>query len=69
MAFAVSLWDVGLLTAGCSLVVLLVSEVISPHYGRTNLRLNLKRLRLAAAAFVVLFIAIGIVNVVTVATK
>jgi hypothetical protein len=69
MAFAVTLWDIGLLTAGCSLAVLLVSEVISPHYGRTNLQLNLKKLRLAAAAFVVLFIAVGIVNVVTVATK
>lgn len=69
MAFAASLWDIGLLTAGCSLVVLLVSEVISPHYGRTNVQLNLKRLRFAAAAFVVLFIAVGIVNVVTVATK
>jgi hypothetical protein len=69
MAFAVSLWDIGLLTAGCSLAVLLVSEVISPHYGRTNIRLNLKRLRLAAAAFVVLFIGIGIVNIVTVASR
>ena len=69
MVFAVTLWDIGLLTAGCSLVVLLVSEVISPHYGRTNLRLNVKRLRLAAAGFVALFIAIGIVNVVTVATR
>ena len=69
MAFAASLWDIGLLTAGCSLVVLLVSEVISPHYGRTNLQLNQKRLRLAAAAFVVLFVSIGIINVVTVATR
>ncbi|HKU49096.1 MAG TPA: hypothetical protein VJP79_04020 [Nitrososphaera sp.] len=69
MAFAASLWDIGILTAGCSLIVLLVSEVISPHYGRTNLQLNLKRLRLAAAAFVVLFMAIGIVNVVTVASN
>lgn len=50
-------------------MVLLISEVISPHYGRTNVQLNLKRLRFAAAAFVVLFIAIGIVNVVTIASK
>ncbi len=69
MAFTASLWEIGLLTAGCSLIVLLVSEVVSPHYGRTNIQLNLKRLRFAAAAFVILFIAIGIVNVVTVASR
>lgn len=69
MAFTASLWDIGLLTAGCSLVVILVSEVLSPHYGRTNVRLNLKKLRLAAAAFVVVFIAIGLINIVTVASR
>lgn len=69
MAFTASLWDIGLLAAGCSLIVLLVSEVLAPHYGRTNVQLNLKRLRFAAAAFVVAFIAIGIVNVVTVTTR
>lgn len=69
MAIVASLWDIGLLVAGCSLIVLLVSEVLTPHYGRTNVQLNLKRLRYAAAAFVVAFIAIGIVNVVTVATR
>jgi hypothetical protein len=69
LAFAASLWDIGLLAAGCSVVVLLISEVVAPHYGRTNVQLNLKRLRYAAAAFVVAFIAIGIVNVVTVASR
>lgn len=69
MVIVASLWDIGLLVAGCSLIVLLVSEVLTPHYGRTNVQLNLKRLRYAAAAFVVAFIAIGIVNVVTVATR
>jgi hypothetical protein len=69
MAFTASLWDIGLLTAGCALVVLLISEVVSPHYGRTSIRLNLKKLRLAAAAFVLVFIAVGIVNIVTVANR
>jgi hypothetical protein len=69
LAFAASLWDIGLLTAGCSLVVLLVSEVVSPHYGRTNILLDVKKLRMAAAAFVVLFIAVGIINIVTVAAR
>ncbi|HEV8386271.1 MAG TPA: hypothetical protein VGQ03_01480 [Nitrososphaera sp.] len=69
MAFTASLWDIGLLTAGCALVILLISEVVSPHYGRTSIRLNLKKLRLAAAAFVLVFIAVGIVNIVTVANR
>jgi hypothetical protein len=69
LAFTASLWDIGLLTAGCALVVLLISEVVSPHYGRTSIRLNLKKLRLAAAAFVIVFIAVGIVNLVTVTNR
>ena len=69
MAFTVSLWDIGILTAGCSIIILLISEVVSPHYGRTTIRLNLKKLRLTAAALVIVFIAVGIVNIVTVATR
>lgn len=69
MAFTVSLWDIGILTAGCSIIILLISEVVSPHYGRTSLRLNLKKLRLTAAALVIVFIAVGIVNIVTVAYR
>jgi hypothetical protein len=69
MAFTVSLWDIGILTAGCSIIILLISEVVSPHYGRTTIRLNLKRLRLTAAALVIVFIAVGIVNIVTVANR
>ena len=69
MAFTASLWDIGLLTASCALVILLISEVVSPHYGRTSIRLNLKKLRLAAAAFVIVFIAVGIVNLVTVTNR
>ncbi|MGI0035629.1 MAG: hypothetical protein ACRD98_07165 [Nitrososphaera sp.] len=69
MTFDASLWDIGLLTAACSIVVLLVSEVISPHYGRLNVMLDLRKLRLAAMVFVVALIAIGLVNVVTLVTK
>ena len=69
MAFIASLWDIGLLTAGCALVILLISEVVSPHYGRTSIRLNLKKLRFAAAGFVIVFIAVGIVNLVAVANR
>lgn len=65
MVFEVKIWDIGMLAAGCSLAALLVSEVISPHYGRTNITLNLKRLRFAAAGLVLMFVAIAIVNVVT----
>jgi len=69
MTFAATLWDIGLLTAACSIVVLLVSEVLSPHYGRMNVLLSLRKLRFAAAAFVVAFIAIGLVNIVTLVNR
>jgi hypothetical protein len=63
LSFVFSLWDIGLLSAGCAIIVLIVSEVISPHYGKMNILLDLRKLRLAAAIFVVAFLAIGIVNI------
>lgn len=65
MSFAATTWDIGILSAACAVVILMASEVISPHYGRTSILLDLRKLRIAAAAFVVAFIAIGIVNIVT----
>ncbi len=65
MSFAATTWDIGILSAACAIVILMASEVISPHYGRTSILLDLRKLRIAAAAFVVAFIAIGIANVVT----
>jgi hypothetical protein len=65
MSFAVTTWEIGILSAACAVVILMASEMISPHYGRTNILLDQRKLRIAAAAFMVAFMAIGIVNVVT----
>lgn len=61
MSLMISLWDVGLFSATSGLFILLVSEVLSPHYGRVNLCLDHKRLRIAAAALVLTFVVIGII--------
>jgi hypothetical protein len=37
MVFAVSILDIGLWIAISSAMMLLASEVIAPHYGRTNI--------------------------------
>jgi hypothetical protein len=65
MSFPATTWDIGILSAACAVVILIASEVISPHYGRTSILLDLRKLRIAAGAFVVAFIAIGIANIVT----
>lgn len=61
MSLMISLWDIGLFSASSGLFILLVSEVLSPHYGRINLCLSHRRLRIVAAALVLTFVVIGII--------
>jgi hypothetical protein len=54
--FPLTLWDISLLLAVTAIVLLVTSELISPHYGTTNLKINKKRLRNAALATSSLFL-------------
>jgi len=45
MAFPISLSDISLLLAVESIVLLVTCELLSPHYGAANLKINKKRLR------------------------
>jgi len=61
MAFIFSFWDLALLFASCSLVMLVASELLAPHFGRKNILLDTKKLRLAAIVFSLAFVfTIGI---------
>lgn len=67
MDFPLSFWDISLLLAITSIILLVTSELLSPHYGRTKIRINKKRLRNAALTTSILFlttVAIRIISII-----
>jgi len=68
MQFPLTFNDISLWLAITSIILLITSELISPHYGRTNLLINKKLLRNAALALGTLFlltVAIRIIAIIT----
>ena len=66
MSFVLSLWDLGLWLAVSSILMLITSEVISPHYGRINMLLQFKRMRRVAIALGIAFLFISSLNIVSI---
>ena len=67
MEFPLSFLDISLWLAVTAIILLITSELISPHYGKTNLVINKKRLRNAALTVSALFlttVAIRIANII-----
>jgi hypothetical protein len=58
MAFPLGLWDLSLLSATATILLLTASELLSPYYGRTRLVINRKRLRIVALIVALIFLAI-----------
>lgn len=56
MALSLSMPDVSLLLAVTSIVLLVTSELISPYYGTTSLKISKKRLRYSAFTTSILFL-------------
>jgi len=68
MNFPLSFWDISLWLAVTAIILLITSELISPHYGKTNILINRKRLRNAALTIGILFlitVAIRIYGIIT----
>ena len=57
MNFPLTTDDASLLLAVTSLILLVTSELLSPYYGKINIRINRKRLRNAAIFFSIIFLA------------
>lgn len=45
LSFPLNLWDISLLLAVTAIVLLVTSELLSPYYGKTSLRINKKNSR------------------------
>ena len=57
MNFPLGFWDISLLTAITAIILLITSEMLSPHYGKVNIPINKKRLKNAAIVFSAIFLA------------
>jgi len=49
--------DLSLLFAMTAVILLITSELMSPYYGKINVKINRKRLRNAAILFSIMFLA------------
>ena len=56
MQFPLSFWDISLWLAFTAIILLVTTELVSPYYGRTRLRINKKRLKNIALVISALFL-------------
>jgi len=55
--FPLGIWDISLLLAIAAVVLLITSELLSPYFGKVNLKISKARLRNSALATSILFLA------------
>jgi hypothetical protein len=67
--FPLTIWDVSLLLAVTSIILLVTSELLSPYYGKISLTLSKKRLKNAAIVFSLLFLATVTLRIATILLK
>jgi len=63
MQFPLTFWDISLWLAITAIILLATSELISPHYGKTNLIIEKKTLREAALILGILFLLTVLIRI------
>jgi len=63
MEFPLSFWDLSFWLAVTAIILLVTSELISPHYGKTNLLIEKKSLRNIALTISLLFLLTVIIRI------
>ena len=69
MQFPLTFNDISLWLALTAIILLITSELISPHYGRTNLIINKNLLRTTALALGTLFLLTVAIRIMTIITS
>ncbi|MDH7564238.1 MAG: hypothetical protein QHH24_05075 [Candidatus Bathyarchaeota archaeon] len=64
MTFPLDFWNISLLLAVTAIILLVTSELLSPYYGGVNIQINKKRLKHAAIAFALVFLATVAIRIV-----
>jgi len=66
MTFPLDFWSLSLLFAITAIILLITSELLSPHYGRMNIKINRKRLKNTAMAFSIVFLATVAIRIISI---
>ena len=66
MSFPLSFWDISLWLAITAVILLITSELLSPYYGKTDIRISKKILRNVAFAVSILFLATAAIRIVSI---
>lgn len=66
MQFPLGFWDISLLLAVTAIILLVTSELLSPYYGKANIRINKKRLKNTALTFSLLFLTTVAVRIIAI---
>jgi hypothetical protein len=67
MTFPLSFWEVSLLITITVIILLITSELLSPHYGKINVRINKRRLRKVTQAFSIVFLVTVAIRIIGIA--
>ncbi len=63
MSFPLMLRDISLWLCIMAIMLLIASEMLSPYYGKININVNRKRLRIIALVLSILFLATVAIDV------
>jgi len=63
MLFPLTIWDISLWLAVTAILLLATSELISPHYGKTSLIIEKRRLRQVALLLGTLFMITVLIRI------
>ena len=66
MSFPLTFWDISLLLAITAIILLITSEMLSPYHGKINIRVNRKKLKNAAFAVSILFLATVAIRIISI---
>jgi hypothetical protein len=61
--FPLDIWDISLLLAVCATILLVTSELLSPDYGRTSVKISRNKLKNTAIVFSILFLATVVLKI------
>ena len=66
MSFPLNFWDISLLLAITAIILLITSEMLSPYHGKINIRISRKKLKNAAFAVSILFLATVAIRIISI---
>ena len=66
MSFPLTFWDISLWLAITAIILLITSEMLSPHYGKINIDINRKKLKNVALAVSILFLATAAIRIISI---